>query len=93
MPEALNHIAAFGSKHTEAIISKNAANLATFLNAVDAAALYATAFTAFTDGAQFGLGSKIGISTQKRHACGPMGLEELTSAKWLVRGTDQIRNS
>lgn len=93
LPEALDHIALFGSKHSEAIISENAAHLETFLHAVDAAAVYANASTAFTDGGQFGLGAEIGISTQKLHARGPMGLEELTSYKWLVRGTGQVRNS
>lgn len=91
--EALDHIAQYGSKHSEAIISEDAGHLETFLNAVDAAAVYANASTAFTDGAQFGLGAEIGISTQKLHARGPMGLEELTSYKWLVRGTGQVRNS
>jgi glutamate-5-semialdehyde dehydrogenase len=93
LPEALEHIAEFGSKHSEAIISEDTENIETFLNAVDAAAVYANASTAFTDGAQFGLGAEIGISTQKLHARGPMGLEELTSYKWLVRGTGQVRNS
>jgi glutamate-5-semialdehyde dehydrogenase len=91
--EALEHIAEFGSKHSEAIISEDAANLEAFLNAVDAAAVYANASTAFTDGGQFGLGAEIGISTQKLHARGPMGLEELTSYKWLVRGTGQVRTA
>lgn len=89
---ALAHIAQHGSRHSEAIISEDAAHLETFLNAVDAAAVYANASTAFTDGAQFGLGAEIGISTQKLHARGPMGLEELTSYKWLVRGTGQVRS-
>lgn len=93
LPEALAHIAAYSSKHSEAIISEDAPNLETFLNAVDAAAVYANASTAFTDGAQFGLGAEIGISTQKLHARGPMGLAELTSYKWQVRGTGQVRNS
>ncbi len=93
LTEALDHIAGFGSKHSEAIISEDAENIETFLNAVDAAAVYTNASTAFTDGAQFRLGAKIGISTQKLHARGPMGLEELTSYKWLVRGIGQIRNS
>jgi glutamate-5-semialdehyde dehydrogenase len=91
--EALEHIAKFGSKHSEAIISEDAANIELFLNGVDAAAVYANASTAFTDGAQFGLGAEIGISTQKLHARGPMGLEELTSYKWQVRGSGQIRNA
>lgn len=89
--EALNHIADNSSKHSEAIVSENAQNVALFLNQVDAAAVYANASTAFTDGGQFGLGAEIGISTQKLHARGPMGLEELTSYKWLVRGEGQIR--
>lgn len=92
LPAALEHIAQFGSKHSEAIISEDAEHLETFLNSVDAAAVYANASTAFTDGAQFGLGAEIGISTQKLHARGPMGLEELTSYKWQVRGSGQVRN-
>jgi len=88
---ALDHIARHGSRHSEAIISENQAHIDTFLRVVDAAAVYANASTAFTDGAQFGLGAEIGISTQKLHARGPMGLEELTSYKWLVRGQGQVR--
>jgi len=89
--EALNHIAQYSSKHSEAIVSEDAQNIATFLNTVDAAAVYANVSTAFTDGAQFGLGAEIGISTQKLHARGPMGLAELTSYKWVVRGDGQVR--
>jgi glutamate-5-semialdehyde dehydrogenase len=89
---ALEYIAINSSKHSEAIISEDAENIATFLNDVDAAAVYANASTAFTDGAQFGLGAEIGISTQKLHARGPMGLEELTSYKWTVKGNGQTRN-
>lgn len=89
--EALDHIANYSSKHSEAIVSQNAANIETFLNQVDAAAVYANVSTAFTDGAQFGLGAEIGISTQKLHARGPMGLDELTSYKWMVRGDGQVR--
>lgn len=92
LEEALNHIATYSSKHSEAIIAEDAANIETFLNMVDAAAVYANASTAFTDGAQFGLGAEIGISTQKLHARGPMGLEELTSYKWVVKGTGQTRS-
>ena len=88
---ALDHIARHGSRHSEAIISEDAAHIDTFLRVVDAAAVYANASTAFTDGGQFGLGAEIGISTQKLHARGPMGLEELTSYKWLVRGDGQVR--
>lgn len=91
LDEALDHIAQYSSKHSEAIISENADNIQTFLNIVDAAAVYANASTAFTDGAQFGLGAEIGISTQKLHARGPMGLEELTSYKWVVKGNGQVR--
>ncbi|QPH38119.1 glutamate-5-semialdehyde dehydrogenase [Pedobacter endophyticus] len=89
---ALDHIARYSSKHSEAIVSENASNIERFLNEVDAAAVYANASTGFTDGAQFGLGAEIGISTQKLHARGPMGLEELTSYKWVVRGDGQIRS-
>jgi glutamate-5-semialdehyde dehydrogenase len=90
--EALDHIAGHSSKHSEAIITDNADNAAKFLNKVDAAAVYVNASTAFTDGAQFGLGAEIGISTQKLHARGPMGLQELTSYKWIVEGNGQVRN-
>lgn len=89
--EALNHIAQHSSKHSEAIVSENPETIELFLNQVDAAAVYANASTAFTDGGQFGLGAEIGISTQKLHARGPMGLEELTTYKWLVRGNGHIR--
>jgi glutamate-5-semialdehyde dehydrogenase len=89
--DALDHIAQYGSKHSEAIISEDIERIETFLNQVDAAAVYINASTAFTDGAQFGLGAEIGISTQKLHARGPMGLDELTSYKWVVRGNGQIR--
>ena len=89
--EALEHISRYGSRHSEAIISDDASNIELFLNRVDAAAVYANTSTAFTDGAQFGLGAEIGISTQKLHARGPMGLNELTSYKWVIRGNGQIR--
>ena len=90
--QALDHIAAHSSKHSEAILTEDATNAATFLNKVDAAAVYVNASTAFTDGAQFGLGAEIGISTQKLHARGPMGLQELTSYKWIVKGDGHVRN-
>ena len=90
--EAFAHIAKYSSKHSEAIISENKENCELFLKVVDAAAVYVNASTAFTDGAQFGLGAEIGISTQKLHARGPMALEELTSIKWLVEGDGQIRS-
>jgi len=90
--EAVAHIAKYSSKHSEAIISENKKNCELFLKTVDAAAVYVNASTAFTDGAQFGLGAEIGISTQKLHARGPMGLGELTSYKWLIEGDGQIRS-
>lgn len=91
LEEALQHIARFSSGHSESIVAEDAQTIEKFLNSVDAAAVYANASTAFTDGAQFGLGAEIGISTQKLHARGPMALEEMTSYKWVVRGDGQIR--
>ncbi|MEQ8552624.1 MAG: glutamate-5-semialdehyde dehydrogenase [Cyclobacteriaceae bacterium] len=91
LEEALNHIAMFSSKHSEAIVAEDEQVLETFLNRVDAACVYANASTAFSDGGEFGLGAEIGISTQKLHARGPMGLREMTSYKWVVRGEGQIR--
>jgi glutamate-5-semialdehyde dehydrogenase len=92
LDEALDHIATFSSQHSEAIISENPEHINRFLLEVDAAAVYVNASTSFTDGAQFGLGAEIGISTQKLHARGPMGLAELCSYKWVVRGNGQVRN-
>jgi glutamate-5-semialdehyde dehydrogenase len=89
--EALDHIYKNGSKHSEAIIAEDSGTIDTFLKNVDAAAVYANASTAFTDGAQFGLGAEIGISTQKLHARGPMALREMTSYKWLIRGNGTVR--
>jgi glutamate-5-semialdehyde dehydrogenase len=89
--EALDHIYHYGSKHSEAIVAEDNSTINTFLKNVDAAAVYANASTAFTDGAQFGLGAEIGISTQKLHARGPMGLREMTSYKWLIRGNGTVR--
>jgi glutamate-5-semialdehyde dehydrogenase len=91
LDEALDQISRYSSKHSEAIISEDFAAIETFRKMVDAAAVYSNASTAFTDGAQFGLGAEIGISTQKLHARGPMALEELTSYKWIVEGQGQIR--
>lgn len=88
---ALEHIADYSSRHSEAIIAEDPYVIERFLQAVDAAAVYVNTSTAFTDGAQFGLGAEIGISTQKLHARGPMALEELTSYKWIVKGNGQIR--
>ncbi|MCW0481102.1 glutamate-5-semialdehyde dehydrogenase [Gaoshiqia sediminis] len=89
--EALDHIAHYSSKHSEAIISENEQRLNLFRKLVDASSVYCNVSTAFTDGAQFGLGAEIGISTQKLHARGPMALEELTSYKWLIDGEGQVR--
>ena len=89
--EALDHIAQYSSRHSEAIISNDPENIELFLNSVDAAVVYVNASTAFTDGAQFGLGAEIGVNAQKLHARGPMGLNELTTYKWIVRGKGQIR--
>lgn len=91
--EALAHIAAHGSKHSEAILSCDESNIERFLNQVDAAAVYANTSTVFTDGGEFGLGAEVGISTQKLHARGPMGLSALTSYKWIIRGEGQIRTN
>lgn len=90
--EAIMHIRRFSSKHSECIVTENSDNAQLFCQAVDAACIYVNVSTAFTDGAQFGLGAEIGISTQKLHARGPMGLEELTTYKWIVEGEGQIRN-
>lgn len=89
--EAMNHIARYGSGHSEAIVSNDYAKTQRFLNEVDAAAVYVNASTRFTDGGEFGLGAEIGISTQKMHARGPMGLREITSCKYVVYGNGQIR--
>lgn len=91
LDDAIEHITQYSSKHSECIVSEDKTATDTFLKLVDAAAVYANVSTAFTDGAQFGLGAEIGISTQKLHARGPMALEELTSYKWIVRGDGIIR--
>ena len=89
---AVNHISKYSSKHSECIVSENQAQINLFEKTVDAACVYSNVSTAFTDGAQFGLGAEIGISTQKLHARGPMALEELCSYKWIIKGKGQIRN-
>ena len=89
--EAMDFIAAHGTQHSESIVTENASTAKTFLDGVDAAAVYHNASTRFTDGFEFGLGAEIGISTQKLHARGPMGLEELTSYKYVVYGDGQVR--
>ena len=91
MDEALAHIRAYGTGHSEAIITENADTAAVFLESVDAAAVYHNASTRFTDGGEFGLGAEIGISTQKLHVRGPVGLRELCSMKYKIYGEGQIR--
>ena len=91
MEEAIDHIARHSTHHSDAIITENAVAASLFTAAVDSAAVYVNASTRFTDGGEFGLGCEIGISTQKLHARGPMGIEELTTYKYVVRGNGQIR--
>jgi glutamate-5-semialdehyde dehydrogenase len=91
LDEALEHIAAHGSGHSEAIVTENYGAAMRFLNEVDAACVYTNASTRFTDGGQFGLGAELGISTQKMHARGPLGLREITSYKWIIFGSGQVR--
>ena len=89
--EAISHIDKFGSKHTEAIVSENKASIELFSKQVDASSVMVNASTRFTDGFEFGFGAEIGISTQKMHARGPMGLKELTTYKYIVKGNGQVR--
>jgi glutamate-5-semialdehyde dehydrogenase len=89
--EAIKHINTYGTRHSESILTENYANSQRFLDEVDAAAVYVNASTRFTDGFEFGFGAEIGISTQKLHARGPMGLKELTSTKYVIYGNGQIR--
>ena len=91
LPEALQHIEKYGTRHSEAIVTRHQKTAETFLNAVDAAAVYHNASTRFTDGEEFGLGAEVGISTQKLHARGPFALEKLVTEKWILRGNGQIR--
>jgi len=90
--EAMEHIARYNSGHSEAIITENYSTAHRFLEEVDAACVYVNASTRFTDGGQFGLGAEVGISTQKFHARGPMGLKELTTYKWVIMGNGQVRH-
>lgn len=92
LDDALEHIERYGSGHSEAIVSEDYTAAIRFLDEVDAAAVFVNASTRFTDGAEFGLGAEVGISTQKFHARGPMGLRELTTYKWVVMGNGQIRS-
>lgn len=91
LDEAIKHINRYSTKHSEAIITENEENARQFLARVDSAAVYVNASTRFTDGGEFGLGAEIGISTQKLHARGPMGLRELTTTKYLIYGNGQVR--
>lgn len=91
LEHALEHIARYSSGHSEAVVAEDQEVIDRFLQQVDAACVYANASTAFSDGGEFGLGAEIGISTQKLHARGPMGLREMTSYKWVVRGAGQVR--
>lgn len=92
LDEALAHIAKYSTHHTESILTNIQANADRFLSEVDSAVVMVNASTRFTDGGEFGFGAEVGISTQKLHARGPMGLRELTSTKWLVRGSGQVRS-
>ena len=91
LDDALDHIHTYGSGHSEAIVTQDGESAERFLNEVDAAAVYHNTSTRFTDGAQFGFGAEVGISTEKFHARGPLGVRELTSYKWIVRGSGQVR--
>jgi glutamate-5-semialdehyde dehydrogenase len=91
LDDAISHIRRYSTGHTESIITNDLANAERFLNEVDSAAVMVNASTRFTDGGEFGFGAEVGISTQKLHARGPMGLSELTSTKWIVRGSGQVR--
>jgi len=91
LEEALEHIARYGSGHSEAIVTEDYGAAMRFLEEVDAACVYVNASTRFTDGGQLGLGAEVAISTSKFHARGPMGLRELTSYKWVILGTGQVR--
>jgi glutamate-5-semialdehyde dehydrogenase len=91
LDEAIAHIAKYGSRHTDAIVTQDHANAMRFLREVDSSSVLVNASTRFADGFEYGLGAEIGISTNKLHARGPVGLEGLTSRKWIVLGSGQIR--
>jgi len=91
LDEAVEHISRYGSAHSDAIVTTDERHAQRFVEAVDSAAVYVNASTRFTDGFQFGLGAEIGISTDRLHARGPMGLEELTTYKYVVYGSGQLR--
>ena len=92
LDQAIAHISKYSTKHTESILTESIANAERFLQEIDSAVVMVNSSTRFTDGGEFGLGAEVGISTQKLHARGPMGLRELTSTKWLVRGNGQVRS-
>jgi len=92
LPEAVAHIETYGSSHTDGIIARDAAAIESFVAAVDSAVVTVNASTRLSDGGVFGLGAEIGISTDKLHARGPMGLRELTTYKWVVRGNGDLRH-
>ena len=92
LDDAMEHIRLYSTGHSECIITENYTNAERFVNELDSAALYVNASTRFTDGGQFGMGAEIGISTGKLHARGPMGIKDLTTVKFIVRGNGQTRN-
>jgi glutamate-5-semialdehyde dehydrogenase len=91
LDEAIDHIYEHSTQHSDAIITENYSQAMRFINEVDSAAVYVNASTRFTDGGQFGLGAEVAVSTQRLHARGPMGLQELTTYKWVVFGDGQVR--
>ncbi len=91
LDEAIDHIETYGSHHSDSIVTEDYGAAMRFVDQVDSSVVYVNASTQFTDGAQFGLGAEVGISTQKMHARGPMGLVELTSYKWIALGNGQVR--
>ena len=92
MDEAISHISTYGSSHTESIVTENYENAMNFLRRVDSSSVMLNTSTRFADGFQYGLGAEIGISTNKLHARGPVGLEGLTTKKWIVMSDGQVRN-
>jgi glutamate-5-semialdehyde dehydrogenase len=91
LDEAMDHIERYGSRHSDAIVTSDAAAADRFTREVDSATVYVNASTRFTDGYEFGMGAEIGVSTDKLHARGPCGVEELTTYKYIIRGTGQVR--
>jgi glutamate-5-semialdehyde dehydrogenase len=91
LPAAVRHINAYGSKHTDAVVTRSAAAADAFVAGVDSASVMVNASTRFSDGGEYGLGAEVGISTDKLHARGPMGAEDLTTYKWIVTGAGHVR--